>query len=76
MSYAICQVFKTGVQKGSHRRDNKMPSPSPGRDNVTELENVNWLAQLRRALGVENDFLEAIGCPCKDSHQPRKLYSG
>lgn len=76
VSYAICQVLKTGIKKGSHRRDNKMPSPSPGRGNATVLENVNWMDQLRRALRAEYGFPGAIRCSCKDSHQPRKLYSG
>lgn len=31
-----------------------MPSPRPGRGNVTELENVDWMAQLRRALKEED----------------------
>lgn len=48
----------------------------PGRGNVTGLENINWLDQLRRALRVEDDFPGAIRCLCKCSHQPGKLYSG
>lgn len=42
------------VQNQGH--GNKMPSPNPDRGNVTELENIDWLAQLRRALKVKNDL--------------------
>lgn len=33
-----------------------MPSPSLCRGNVTEPENVNWQAQLRGTLRVEDDL--------------------
>lgn len=57
-SCAICQVFihRVVYAQDLHRRDNKMPSRSLCRGNVTKLEDVNRLAQLRKTPRVEDDF--------------------
>lgn len=69
--------FQNSVQKeGSHRRDDRMPGPSPGRGNVTGLEKVDRLAQLGRALGIEDHLSwgDQLPLPGREgSRQPRQL---
>lgn len=76
-SHVICEVFKTMCKRKVHIDVTTMPGPSPGRGNVSGLEKVDRLAQLGRALGIEDhhSWGDQLPLPGREgSRRPHKLH--